>query len=77
MFCAEWVAEVSADACNGCRLCMRQCQYGAIRHSSNNKKVMIDPTARYGCGVCRAVCKKDAIAHLPRESIKEEAARVW
>jgi Fe-S-cluster-containing hydrogenase component 2 len=45
MFLAEWVAEVSADECNGCRLCMRQCQYGAIRYSSNNKKVLIDPTA--------------------------------
>jgi Fe-S-cluster-containing dehydrogenase component len=37
MFRAEWIAEVSMDACNGCRLCMRQCQYGAIRYSSNNK----------------------------------------
>jgi ferredoxin len=76
MFRAEWVAEVSADSCNGCRLCMRQCQYGAIRYSSNNKKVIIDPTACYGCGVCRAVCKKDAITLLPRESVKEAAA-VW
>ena len=76
MFRAEWAAEVSADACNDRRLCMRQCQYGAIRYSSNNKKVVIDPTACYGCGVCRAVCKKDAITLLPRESVKE-AAGVW
>jgi ferredoxin len=76
MFRAEWVAEVSADACNGCRLCMRQCQYGAIRYSSNNKKVIIDPTACYGCGVCRAVCKKDAISLSPRRSV-QQAADVW
>ena len=76
MFRAEWVAGVSMDACNGCRLCMRQCQYGAIRYSSNNKKVMIDPTACYGCGVCRASCKKDAITLHPREMVKE-AAGVW
>lgn len=62
MFRAEWVAGVSMDACNGCRLCMRQCQYGAIRYSSNNKKVMIDPTACYGCGVCRATIKRDHVA---------------
>jgi ferredoxin len=69
MFRAEWAAVVSRDACNGCRLCMRQCQYGAIRYSSNNKKVVIDPTACYGCGVCRASCKKDAIILSPREAV--------
>jgi MinD superfamily P-loop ATPase len=69
MFRAEWAAIVSVDECNGCRLCMRQCQYGAIRYSSNNKKVVIDPTACYGCGVCRAVCRKKAITLMPRESV--------
>jgi ferredoxin len=76
MFRAEWVAQVSADECNGCRLCMRQCQYGAIRYSSNNKKVVIDPTACYGCGVCRASCNKDAITLHAREMVKG-AAGVW
>lgn len=76
MFRAEWVAEVSAETCNGCRLCMRQCQYGAFRYSSNHKKVIIDPTACYGCGVCRAVCNKNAIKLSPREMIKA-AAGVW
>lgn len=76
MFRAEWVAAVAADACNGCRLCMRQCQYGAIRYSSTNKKVIIDTTACYGCGVCRAVCNKQAITLSPRASVKEAAA-IW
>ena len=76
MFRAEWVAEVSAEACNGCRLCMRQCQYGAIRDSANNKKVVIDSTACYGWGVCRAVCNKNAIRLLDRVTVKE-AAGVW
>lgn len=76
MFRAEWVADVSVESCNGCRLCMRQCQYGAIRYSSNNKKVVIDPAACYGCGVCRAVCKKEAITLSPRQNVPE-AANVW
>jgi coenzyme F420-reducing hydrogenase gamma subunit len=33
-------------------------------------------TACYGCGVCRAVCNKDAIKLFPREAVKE-AASVW
>ncbi len=77
MFGAEWVAEVSPDLCNGCRQCMRRCQYGgAIRYSSLNKKVVIDPTACYGCGVCRPICQLKAITLLPRESVPE-AAGVW
>jgi MinD superfamily P-loop ATPase len=55
---------------------MRQCQYGAIRYSSNNRKVMIDPTACYGCGVCRAVCKKEAITLSARKKVPE-AADLW
>lgn len=76
MFRAEWVAAVSADQCNGCRLCMRQCQYGAIRYSSNHKKVVIDPTACYGCGVCRAACNKDAITLAPRANVSH-ASNLW
>ena len=73
MFRAEWVAEVSPDLCNGCRQCMRRCQYGAIRYSSNNKKVVIDPTACYGCGVCRPICSWHAITLLARETVPEAA----
>ena len=76
MFRAEWVAAVSLEACNGCRLCMKQCQYGAIRYSSNDKKVLIDPTACYGCGVCRTSCNKEAITLHSREMVAG-AAGVW
>jgi len=55
---------------------MRRCQYGAIRFSSNNKKVVIDPTTCYGCGVCRSICSFKAIKLLPRESAPE-AAGIW
>jgi ferredoxin len=75
MFRSEWVAEVSLDECNGCRQCMRQCQYGAIRYSSNNKKVYVDPAACYGCGVCRASCSRQAIALAPRETVPLAAGK--
>jgi MinD superfamily P-loop ATPase len=38
--------------------------------------VLIDPTACYGCGVCRASCNKDAITLSPRETVAG-AAGVW
>ena len=61
MFRAEYVAQVEPDQCNGCRACMRVCQFGATGYSAANKKVVIDPRRCYGCGICRASCAKNAI----------------
>jgi NAD-dependent dihydropyrimidine dehydrogenase PreA subunit len=76
MFRGEWLASVDWEACNGCKNCMRQCQYGALRYSSDNKKVTVDPLQCYGCGVCRASCHRDAITLYPRVH-DPVAAGVW
>jgi ferredoxin len=76
MFRGEHVASVDLEACNGCKVCIRQCQFGAMRYSATNRKVMIDPRACYGCGVCRAGCHRETIFMLPR--IQEPlASRIW
>jgi MinD superfamily P-loop ATPase len=76
MFRGEHVATVDLDDCNGCKVCIRQCQFGAMRYSATNKKVLIDSRACYGCGVCRAGCHRNAISLHPR--IQEPlAARIW
>ena len=36
MFRAEYVAAVDPDQCNGCRQCMRLCQFGAVSYSVSN-----------------------------------------
>ncbi len=76
MFRAEYVAQIDPDKCNGCRSCMRVCQFGAIGYSASDRKAIIDQRWCYGCGICRAACKKDAIrleerAHVPA------AAKLW
>jgi ferredoxin len=76
MFRAEYVAEVDPDLCNGCRRCMRVCQFGAMGYSAANEKVTIDPRRCYGCGICRASCSKAAIALHDRSSVPL-AASVW
>ncbi len=76
MFRGEYVAVVKIDACNGCRNCMRQCQYGAIQYSATNNKVEVDPRRCFGCGVCRAACHKDAITLYAR-SKDPVAAKIW
>jgi len=76
MFRAEYVAEVNPELCNGCRQCMRVCQFGAMGYSAANKKVVIDPRRCYGCGVCRASCTKDAITLNDRTNVPI-AASIW
>jgi ferredoxin len=76
MFRAEYVAAVSPDLCNGCRQCMRVCQFGAIGYSAANRKAEIDPRRCYGCGICRAVCKPDAIGLAARAAVPA-AAHLW
>jgi Fe-S-cluster-containing hydrogenase component 2 len=76
MFRAEYVAGVDPDQCNGCRQCMRVCQFGAIAYSAANKKAVIDQRRCYGCGTCRSACTKDAIGLEPRSSVPA-AATLW
>ncbi|MGB8645116.1 MAG: 4Fe-4S dicluster domain-containing protein [Anaerolineae bacterium] len=66
MFRAEYVGLVNWDQCNGCQKCLLHCQFGAIGFSHSAKKATIEPRQCYGCGVCRAVCGRDAIALKPR-----------
>ncbi len=76
MFRAEYVGQIDPDVCNGCRECMRQCQFGALTWSASNKKAVIDQRWCYGCGVCRAVCKEKAITLMDRAQVPA-TANLW
>jgi heterodisulfide reductase subunit A-like polyferredoxin len=76
MFRGEYVAEVDAELCNGCRRCMQVCQFGAIGFSIVNGRAFIDLRACYGCGVCRAVCAQGAISLVERTGVPA-AADIW
>lgn len=76
MFRAEYVAEIDAEACTGCRQCMRLCQFGALSFSASCKKSVVDQTWCYGCGICRSVCEKKALRIVDRAS-SPVAAHLW
>jgi ferredoxin len=75
-FRAEYISMVDWDVCRGCKLCIQQCQFGAMFYSSAQEKVYIDPRRCFGCGVCRTACNKDAIRLIPRER-HPEVADLW
>ena len=76
LFRAEYVAQVAPELCNDCRECTRICPFGAVRHSAALQKVLIDPRQCYGCGICRAICARDAITLYERTTIPV-AANIW
>jgi Fe-S-cluster-containing hydrogenase component 2 len=76
MFRAEYVAEVAPEQCNGCRQCMRLCQFGALAYSASPSRTVVDQTRCYGCGICRAACKQNAIRLTDRAS-SPVAANLW
>jgi Pyruvate/2-oxoacid:ferredoxin oxidoreductase delta subunit len=76
MFRGEYVAQVDPDLCVGCRDCLRLCQFGALAYSAANQKAVVDQRWCYGCGVCRANCKKSAI-HLQERRAVPLAANLW
>lgn len=75
MFRAEYVAGVDWERCNGCRSCMRVCQFGALGFSAAQKQAAVDVLHCYGCGVCRSVCPNEAIVLSDRRSVPEVARR--
>jgi Pyruvate/2-oxoacid:ferredoxin oxidoreductase delta subunit len=76
MFRSEYVAEVNAYSCRGCRQCIQLCQFGALSYSAAQKQAKVDLRKCYGCGICRSVCEQDAIALRERRSITV-AANLW
>ncbi len=76
LFRAEYAAELNPDLCTGCRECMRVRQFGAMGYSAANKRIMIDQSRCYGCGICRSSCAMDAIKLRGREAIPA-AAGLW
>jgi ferredoxin len=74
---SEYVATIDSEACNGCRACMRVCEFGALGYSMANKKVTLDQYRCFGCGICRASCAKAAIRLVDRASVPSVAGLWW
>lgn len=76
MWKGENIAAIDHSVCDGCRECMKRCYFGAIGYDRQNRKCSVRPEKCYGCGICRAVCKHDALSLLDRTSIPH-MAHAW
>jgi len=67
-------AEVDADLCCGCKLCVGLCSYKAITCDNLKNNVAINKVLCRGCGVCAAACPSGAIKahHFTDTEVSEE-----
>jgi indolepyruvate ferredoxin oxidoreductase alpha subunit len=54
---------VNAEQCNLCKLCIIETGCPAI--DLGEESIVIDPALCYGCGVCVAACRRDALVEEP------------
>ena len=76
MWKGEYLAEIDESSCDGCRECIQRCYFGAIAFDRQKMKCFIRPEQCYGCGICRAVCNRDAVRLVERCSVPH-MAQVW
>ncbi len=55
------VAEVAAESCAGCGLCVPHCPYGAIQIDGERKVARVEEVQCKGCGTCVAACPSGAL----------------
>jgi ferredoxin len=55
-------AVVDTNACNGCGVCVKRCQVGAVSVSAKKQPAVLNLDRCIGCGVCVSTCPQKAIA---------------
>ncbi|MCS6879758.1 MAG: CoB--CoM heterodisulfide reductase iron-sulfur subunit A family protein [Oscillochloridaceae bacterium] len=55
------VAEVAAEACAGCGLCVPHCPYGALQLDPERRIARVEEVQCKGCGTCVAACPSGAL----------------
>ncbi len=69
---SNWVADVDADRCKGCGMCVKACPVQALTLTAGGagvpgvKHAELDDSLCLGCGVCYSVCRSGGIQLKPR-----------
>ncbi|MFC1848404.1 4Fe-4S binding protein [Chloroflexota bacterium] len=78
---SRYEARVDQDICDGDKICLRRCPFGAIkmREVAGESKASVDPDKCMGCGVCVVTCPTGAMKFdlvRPKEHIPPAPQRV-
>ena len=71
------VARVDYDICNGCALCIKRCQFGALKFEVTNNKANVDQFKCYGCGLCQTGCPREGAIKMVDKTRLPALAEVW
>jgi MinD superfamily P-loop ATPase len=65
-----FVAATDRQRCRRRGDCAKVCHFGArrIEKDGRRKTLIVDAARCYGCGLCAAVCQRQAIAMIPRKA---------
>ncbi len=76
LFATNYFASIDAAACNGCGVCIRRCQMGAIERAEHGQgaglgahAVKLDPDRCIGCGLCVTTCRPGAARLHKKEKL--------
>lgn len=67
MLKGEYVAYIDPQNCNGCKICLTRCQFGAVYFNLDDEKAFVDITKCFGCGLCYTGCLHNAIKLVDRK----------
>ena len=59
---SNFYAVIDTDTCNGCGICEKRCQVGAVSVSEKKQPAAVDLNRCIGCGVCIPTCPTEAIS---------------
>lgn len=66
-FATNYYARIDTDSCNGCGVCVKRCQMGAI--TADGKIFRVDPDRCIGCGLCVTKCKTKAAKLFKKDKV--------
>ena len=58
---SNFYAAVDADTCEGCGVCVKRCQVGAVSVSTKKQPALVDRDRCIGCGLCVPTCPEQSI----------------
>jgi NAD-dependent dihydropyrimidine dehydrogenase PreA subunit len=57
----NFYAAVDQDTCEGCGVCVKRCQVGAVNVSARKQPAVVDRDRCIGCGICVPACPAQSI----------------